>query len=256
MPDDITVRLRVKDSVVKFGDLHALGPLSFDVKAGKCVVLLGPSGCGKSTLLAALAGLQSLSSGEVWAEQSQGQGNKPAGFVFQDANLLGWASALHNVALPLALAKLPRAQQIRRAIDALVSVGLGDFIDARPKALSGGMAMRVALARAMVANPEVLLLDEPFGAIDELSRRDLNDLVHKLKREAHVAILFVTHSVEEAVYMADTILVLSPRPGKIIATIDVRQSARDRAFLLTDTFAQTVMRVRRALASGADAKVI
>ena len=146
-------------------------------------------------------------------------------------------------------------EQKLRAGAALELVGLRGFAHVRPKALSGGMAMRVALARALVSNPEALLLDEPFGAIDELGRRELNDLVHAAKRDAGIAVLFVTHSVEEAVYMGDTILVLSPRPGTITATIPVPSVTRDTAFLLSEAFAQAVMRVRRALATGVDREV-
>jgi NitT/TauT family transport system ATP-binding protein len=246
MKDGAPARLRVKDAVVSFGAFHVLGPLSFEVKAGQCVVLLGPSGCGKSTLLAAAAGLQSLMSGSIWT----GDGNTPPGFVFQDPNLLGWASAIDNVALPLALSRTPRGDQKVRARAALDLVGLGDFETARPKELSGGMAMRVALARALVGDPEVLLLDEPFGAIDEIGRRGLNDLVHVVKNRRGMGILFVTHSVEEAVYMADTILVMSARPGQIVATIEVSQSARDTDFLVSDRFGDTVTQARRALARG------
>jgi NitT/TauT family transport system ATP-binding protein len=237
-------RVVVENADVRFGALHVLGPLSFTVEAGKCLVLLGPSGCGKSTLLAALAGLQALSSGSAQI----GDGQSQPGFVFQSANLLPWATARKNVGLPLALAGVARADQQARAQKALEQVGLAEFGDTRPRALSGGMAMRVALARALVADPTTLLLDEPFAAIDELGRRALNDLVLRVKNEAGLAIIFVTHSVEEAVYMADHILVLSPRPGQIVTQIDVPHPTRDADFLLSDTYAQTVARVRRALA--------
>jgi NitT/TauT family transport system ATP-binding protein len=244
MAESTPTRLRVDDGVIKFGALHVVGPLSFEVRAGECVVLLGPSGCGKSTLLAALAGLQAVTAGTIWA----GDNDVPPGFVFQDPNLLGWASALENVALPLVLAGVSRAQSEARARAALEQVGLGDFALARPKALSGGMAMRVALARALVSQPQILLLDEPFGAIDEIGRRELNDLVHRVKHEDNIAVLFVTHSVEEAVYMGDRILVLSQRPGLISATIDVPNVPRDTAFLLSEVFGATVASARRALA--------
>ena len=238
------VRLQVEDAIVRFGELHALGPISLNVAAGECVVLLGPSGCGKSTLLSVLAGLQDLASGQA----SRGADTKPPGFVFQEPNLMPWASACDNVALPLALAGYDRGEQTASARRALDAVDMLSFANAKPSALSGGMAMRVALARALVHKPSALLLDEPFGAIDELGRRALNDLVHRAKVNANLAILFVTHSVEEAVYMGDTILVLSPRPGKIIANIEIPNSARDEAFLLSPDFGKYVTRVRRALA--------
>lgn len=235
-------KISVTDATVSFGALHVFGPISFEVRAEQCIVLLGPSGCGKSTLLAALAGLQALASGRADCGQA-----KP-GFVFQDANLMPWASARDNVALPLALAGLDNVQRAKQAQAVLDLVGLGDFAMSKPRALSGGMSMRVALARALVSTPQVLLLDEPFAAIDELGRRALNDLVHKAKHDKHLAIVFVTHSVEEAVYMADTILVLSPRPGHIVARIDVPNKTRDSDFLVSPMFAEAVADVRRALA--------
>jgi NitT/TauT family transport system ATP-binding protein len=238
--------VQVKDAVVRFGALHVLGPVSFEVAAGRCVVLLGPSGCGKSTLLAALAGLQTVSSG---AAQIVDTTTRP-GFVFQDANLMPWANARDNVALPLALAGASTSESQSRAQAALDLVGLGAFAGTKPRALSGGMAMRVALARALVADPAVLLLDEPFAAIDELGRRALNDLVHRAKQDKGLAIVFVTHSVEEAVYMADSVIVLSARPGTIVARIDVPDSPRDEAFLLSPLFASKVAHVRLALAKG------
>ncbi|NJR20650.1 MAG: ABC transporter ATP-binding protein [Hyphomonadaceae bacterium] len=221
-----TAPLQAQDAVVRFGDLHVLGPVSFDVLAGQCVVLLGPSGCGKSTLLAAFAGLQALSSG-----QASVQSNNPVpGFVFQSPNLMPWASLLDNVALPLDITGMPKSQARAQAQKTLEMVGLGDFSQAKPRALSGGMAMRGALARALISQPSALLLDEPFAAIDELGRRALNDLVHQIKADRQIAILFVTHSVEEAVYMADTILILCPRPGKIASTIQVPPLRRDPTF--------------------------
>jgi NitT/TauT family transport system ATP-binding protein len=161
-----------------------------------------------------------------------------------------WASARANVALPLALAGASKSVSESRASAALDLVGLGAFAGSKPRALSGGMAMRVALARALVADPAVLLLDEPFAAIDELGRRTLNDLVHRAKRDKGLAIVFVTHSVEEAVYMADSVIVLSARPGTIVASIDVPGSPRDADFLLSPLFASKVAQVRLALAQG------
>jgi NitT/TauT family transport system ATP-binding protein len=239
-----TSHVVVRDAMVHFGALHVLGPVSFEVGAGKCTVLLGPSGCGKSTLLAALAGLQALAGGTALI----GEGKNQPGFVFQDATLMPWASALDNVALPLALTGQNKSDQRARAQAALDQVGIGTFSAAKPRALSGGMKMRVALARALVSQPDTLLLDEPFAAIDELGRRALNDLVHHAKQQSGLTVVFVTHSVEEAVYMADTILVLSPRPGQIVARIEVADTPRDAHFWVSDAFAASVAEVRRALA--------
>jgi NitT/TauT family transport system ATP-binding protein len=238
------VRLSVVDCVVQFGDMQALGPISLSVKAGECVVLLGPSGCGKSTLLSVLAGLQPIKSGDAVRENAQ----RPAGFVFQDPNLMPWANVRDNVALPLALVGRDKPLQNQMAQAALDRVGLGAFAAAKPRTLSGGMAMRVALARALVDGPTTLLLDEPFGAIDELGRRELNDLVHSAKHGQGIAILFVTHSVEEAVYMADRILVMSPRPGTITDTIAIPDIERNAKFLVSPEFGALVIKVRTALA--------
>jgi NitT/TauT family transport system ATP-binding protein len=239
--------LRVDQASVWHGDLHVLGPVSFEVAAGSCSVLLGPSGCGKSTLLAAVAGLQALKTGSATVESGIGQ----PGLVFQTPNLMPWASALDNVALPLVLAGVERKLAHARALESMARTGIADFAAARPRALSGGMAMRVALARALVTEPAALLLDEPFAAIDELGRRQLNDLVHEVKAAQNIPVLFVTHSVEEAVYMGDQVLVISPRPGRILTQIDVLTQSRDRAFLLSKAFGETVAAARSALAGEA-----
>lgn len=245
MKADRPIRLAASQACVRFGALDALGPIDLTVRAGECVVLLGPSGCGKSTLLAALAGLQNVASGSVEAAMSEGA--PVPGMVFQEPNLMNWATAGDNVALPLALAGIDRAEQMRRAEAALARVGLDDFAKAYPRTLSGGMRMRVALARALVNDPAALLLDEPFAAIDELGRRALDDLVLKAKETQDLAVLFVTHSVDEAVYLADRILVLSPRPGRIMAEIAVPAIARDRDFLTSPDFAQAAAAARRVL---------
>jgi NitT/TauT family transport system ATP-binding protein len=241
------VRLSAHQACVSFGALNALGPIDLTVKAGECVVLLGPSGCGKSTLLSALAGLQPLASGSV----ATGSGDSRAipGFVFQEPNLMNWARAIDNVALPLALAGVDKTQRHARAVAALTRVGLESFAHAYPRALSGGMRMRVALARALVNEPTALLLDEPFAAIDELGRRALDDLVLQAKSDQNIAILFVTHSVDEAVYLADRILVLSPRPGRIVAEIHVPSDARGPEFLTSDAYAKAAADARRALSA-------
>jgi NitT/TauT family transport system ATP-binding protein len=243
------VRLSAHQACVSFGALNALGPIDLAVKAGECVVLLGPSGCGKSTLLSALAGLQPLASGSV-AVDGQGDNRAIPGFVFQEPNLMNWARTIDNVALPLALAGVDKTQRHVRALAALTRVGLESFAHAYPRTLSGGMRMRVALARALVNEPTALLLDEPFAAIDELGRRALDDLVLNAKNEQNIAILFVTHSVDEAVYLADRILVLSPRPGRIVAEIHVPSDARGPEFLTSDAYAKAAADARRALGAG------
>lgn len=241
------IRLSAQQACVRFASLDALGPIDLQVRAGECVVLLGPSGCGKSTLLAALAGLQAVASGTVQADAAGG--SDIPGVVFQEPNLMNWASAQDNVALPLALSGVDKAERRARAQAALKRVGLANFATAYPRTLSGGMRMRVALARALVNDPSALLLDEPFAAIDELGRRALDDLVLEAKRDRQLAVLFVTHSVDEAVYLADRILVLSPRPGRIMAEIVVPDVPRDPAFLTSPAFAEAAAATRRVLSA-------
>jgi NitT/TauT family transport system ATP-binding protein len=237
--------LAIKGVEVSFAGRTVLGPVSLIVAPGQCVALLGPSGCGKSTLLSALAGLLVPSAGSVSTFLS------PPGMVFQDPTLMSWANARDNVALPLVLAGIAKATAKARADGALATVGLPDAALRMPRELSGGMRMRVALARALVGDPPALLLDEPFAAIDELGRRALNDLVYTVRRDRNLPVLFVTHSVEEAVYMADTVHVLSPSPGRIVANVPVNSDGtRDAAFLQTDAFASACRAARAALAGG------
>lgn len=231
--------------VVYPSGLHALGPVSLSVAAGECVALLGPSGCGKSTLLSAFAGLLGPSGGAV----QRGFAGAP-GVVFQDPTLMPWATIAQNVALPLALAGAGREAARDRAEAALRTVGLQGFEARRPRELSGGMRMRAALARALVSDPPALLLDEPFAAIDEIGRRDLDDLVLRLKAERSLGVLFITHSVEEAVYLADRVIVLSPRPGRIVAEVAVEgPHLRGDSFFLSNTFIAACAQARRALAA-------
>jgi NitT/TauT family transport system ATP-binding protein len=197
----------------------ALDSVSLALAAGEFVALLGPSGCGKSTLLKLLAGLEAPSAGEIVWEQ----GHQPApggiGFVFQDATLLPWASAEENVFLPLRLRGASRAASADAVAAALRQVGLEGFGAARPRALSGGMKMRVSIARALVAKPELLLMDEPFAALDEFTRHKLQDDLRALWLGSGKTIVFVTHSIYEAAYLASRIVVMSPRPGRIAAEI-------------------------------------
>ena len=188
----------------------ALGPFSLSVAPGEIVALVGPSGCGKSTALRLLAGLEQPTRGTV--ERLAGRGETSV--VFQAATLAPWLSAAANVALPLELAGTPRQQARVQAAEALTKVGLANAANARPAQLSGGMAMRVSLARALVTRPKLLLLDEPFAALDEITRRQLADDVLALCAELKPATVFVTHNVEEAVYMAHRVVVMTPGPGR------------------------------------------
>jgi NitT/TauT family transport system ATP-binding protein len=189
---------------------RALGPFDLDLAPGEIVALVGPSGCGKSTALRLLAGLESPTGGTVSRRPGRGE----TAVVFQSPTLAPWLSAAANVALPLELAGMGGRDSRTRAAQALERVGLGASIDARPAQLSGGMAMRASLARALVTGPKLLLLDEPFAALDEITRRGLADDVLALWSATRPAIVFVTHNVEEAVYMAARVVVMTRGPGR------------------------------------------
>jgi NitT/TauT family transport system ATP-binding protein len=189
---------------------RALGPFDLALAAGEIVALVGPSGCGKSTALRLLAGLEAPTRGEV----SRAAGRGETAVVFQAPTLMPWASAVDNVALPLVLARVARGEARERAAEALIRVKLPNIEAAKPAQLSGGMAMRVSLARALVTNPRLLLLDEPFAALDEITRRALAEDVHGLWLQSKPAIVFVTHNVEEAAYMASRVVVMTTGPGR------------------------------------------
>jgi len=201
---------------------QALRDLSFTVGAGEFVSLLGPSGCGKSTALRLAAGLLTPDAGEIAYPD-----NKPEiGFVFQEPTLMPWADALTNARLPLDLKYVPRALADASALAALARVGLKGFEHAYPRELSGGMKMRVSIARALAANPKLLLLDEPFAALDEITRNALGDDLLRLWREDGLTVLFVTHSVSESSYLSQRVLVMTPRPGRVTSDIAL-PSGRD-----------------------------
>jgi NitT/TauT family transport system ATP-binding protein len=198
---------------------QALDEISGGIGEGEFVALLGPSGCGKSTLLRLLAGLEEPSAGRIEWSAGRPPGPGDIGFVFQDATLLPWADAAENVFLPLRLRNRPRAEASETVAAALAQVGLAEFAHARPKQLSGGMKMRVSIARALVCDPKLLLMDEPFAALDEFTRHQLQEDLRGLWRERHKTIVFVTHSIYEAAFLASRILVMSPRPGRIAAEL-------------------------------------
>jgi NitT/TauT family transport system ATP-binding protein len=191
-----------------------LRPIDLVVASGELVALLGPSGCGKSTLLRLLAGLDAPDGGSIATEEHGRRFYRS--FVFQDATLIPWRSVLSNVALPLELIGRPVAEARERALMALSRVGLADAAARRPGQLSGGMRMRVSVARALVTEPTLLLLDEPFAALDEQARHGLQDELHRLWRALGMTIVFVTHSVAEAAYLATRTIVLSPRPARVL----------------------------------------
>lgn len=208
----------------RFGNgVEALSRLDLDIATGEFLTLLGPSGCGKSTALRILAGLTQASAGSVeWtAAEPRKTQDQEVGFVFQEPTLMPWTSVFGNVWLPLRLKGVAKAQARERVTEALVMVGLDGFADAYPRELSGGMKMRVSIARALVTRPRLLLMDEPFAALDEITRLRLNDDLLKLQQRFGWTIVFVTHSVFESVYLSTRIVVMAPRPGRIIHQISI-----------------------------------
>jgi NitT/TauT family transport system ATP-binding protein len=194
------------------GGLIALDGIDLKVDAGEFLAILGPSGCGKSTLLRIIAGLDKPDAGTM----SVGTDEQRTSFVFQDAHLLPWRNALKNVALPLELMGVDRLKCLSEAAGALKLVGLSDAMNRYPAELSGGMRMRVSLARALVTKPSLLLLDEPFAALDEITRHQLDEDLHRLWQDRRMTVLFVTHSISEAAFLAQRAVVLTRRPGRVL----------------------------------------
>jgi NitT/TauT family transport system ATP-binding protein len=220
--EGLAVSLRGVTKVYDSG-VMALGPFDLDVNKGEFVSLLGPSGCGKSTALRLIAGLSAPTSGSVGISKPAGQARPghSVGFVFQEPTLMPWTSVRENVRLPLKLAHAPAAEANARIDAALTQVGLTEFADAYPRELSGGMKMRVSLARALVTDPDILLMDEPFAALDEITRFRLNNDLLALWRNLRKTVIFVTHSVFESVYLSQRVIVMTPRPGRLSAEFDI-----------------------------------
>jgi NitT/TauT family transport system ATP-binding protein len=201
----------------------ALDDVSFDVEPGEFVCVVGPSGCGKSSLLKLLSGLRPPTTGEVIFEgEPLGQPRRRIGVVFQKANLLPWRSVLENISLPLELTAAPAPEVQRRARELIDLVGLAGFEGARPRDLSGGMEQRVAIARALIHRPDVLLLDEPFGSLDALTRERMALELLRIWDRYGKTVVMVTHSISEAVFLADRVFAFTPRPGRLRADIHVR----------------------------------
>jgi NitT/TauT family transport system ATP-binding protein len=229
----------------------ALGPLTLDVRRGEFVALLGPSGCGKSTALRLIAGLVQPSSGQVslTRHESEIRAGQGIGFVFQEPTLMPWTSVWENVRLPLKLAHVPAADADTRVAQALSRVGLADFAQSYPRELSGGMKMRVSLARALVTEPDILLMDEPFAALDEITRFRLNNDLLSLWRNLNKTVVFVTHSVFESVYLSQRVVVMTQRPGRIGAEMRIETAEpRGEEFRTSAAYAEYCRKVSAALA--------
>ena len=246
----LAVSLRGVTKVYDNG-VNALGPLDLDVRKGEFVSLLGPSGCGKSTALRLIAGLNAPTSGSVRVSRraDQSRAGHSIGFVFQEPTLMPWTSVRENVRLPLKLAHAPVAEANARIDAALTQVGLTEFADAYPRELSGGMKMRVSLARALVTDPDILLMDEPFAALDEITRFRLNNDLLALWRSLRKTIIFVTHSVFESVYLSQRVIVMTPRPGRLGAQFRIdTPEPRGEDFRTSAEYAGYCRKVSGALA--------
>jgi NitT/TauT family transport system ATP-binding protein len=233
------------------GGVAALSGVDLTVDPGDFVALLGPSGCGKSTLLRLVAGLDRADGGVIEVGEAGEEGGRGGvAFVFQDAHLLPWRTVIGNVALPLEIRGMARAAREAEARAAIEAVGLLDAAGRRPAELSGGMRMRVSLARALVTHPRLLLLDEPFAALDELTRHRLDDQLRSLWLAQGMTVLFVTHSIGEAAYLADRAVVFSPRPGRIVADLRVDLRRERSAATRTEPAFQEILRALFEALSG------
>jgi len=217
------------------GDVEAVGLADFDIEAGEFVSILGPSGCGKSTLLSMVGGLESVTEGEIFLEGTRVNApRRDFGYIFQDPTLLPWKTVLDNVLFPIHTQKRQVADYEAEAHRLLDMVGLSDFKAKRPRELSGGMRQRVALCRGLINDPKLLLMDEPFSALDAISRDDMNLALVRLWDKYHKTALFVTHSIREAVFLADRVLVMTARPSRIVADLKL-PFARPRDVTVQET---------------------
>ena len=248
------MRLSLRELSVSFRDpeggaLPALGPISFDVAGEEFVCVVGPTGCGKSTLIRVLAGLLPATSGAALCdgEAIHGPMNRFA-IMFQDATLMPWRTVLDNIALPLEIAGVPRAERYKTVRALLPQLHLESFELAYPAELSGGMEQRVALGRVIVQQPRVLLLDEPFGALDALTRENLGRVLLRLRQRYVQTVIMVTHDINEAVLLADRVLVMSRRPGRLVADVLVGlPRPRTHEMIYDQTFLNLAKRIRASI---------
>ncbi|MDH2895621.1 MULTISPECIES: ABC transporter ATP-binding protein [Rahnella] len=229
---------------------RALLPVNLTINQGEFVTLLGPSGCGKSTLLKMVAGLTEPSDGKLvlWRRDSREKTQVPLSFVFQEATLMPWSNVQNNVRLPLDLAGVPRAEANTRVSEALELVGLGKFASVLPRELSGGMQMRVSIARGLVTRPKLLLMDEPFGALDEITRNKLDSDLLRLWREQGLTVVFVTHSIHEAVFLSQRVIMMAARPGRVVEDIAITESfPRSEDFRVSPAFSRYAKQLQDSL---------
>ena len=217
----ISIQNATKVYETKTGPVHALENLSVDIRDGELVCILGPSGCGKTTLLWALGGLHALTGGQILVHNEPVRGPRPEvmGFIFQDANLLPWRNLRQNIEFPFEIKRRP--VDVPRIESLLAETGLGGFDTAYPRELSGGMQQRASIVRALAQDPAVLLMDEPFGQLDAFTRDEMNLLLLRLWSESGKTIVFVTHNISEAIFLADRVVVMTPRPGRLARIFEI-----------------------------------
>ncbi|MEV6772156.1 ABC transporter ATP-binding protein [Nocardia sp. NPDC051030] len=249
------VELRAVGKIYTAGAVTALEHISLSVAAGEFVSLIGPSGCGKSTLLRIVADLEQPTSGTVVVHGKtarQARRDQDYGIAFQQAGLLDWRTVRENVELPLQLHGVGKKERRARSAELLEITGLSDFAQRYPAELSGGMQQRVAIARALARKPPLLLMDEPFGALDEMTRERMQGELLRIAEETGAAVVFVTHSIPEAVFLSDRVVVMSPRPGRITAVLDTGGWGRDEEgdVRSSEAFFSAVAAVRAALHEG------
>ncbi|MPY99422.1 MAG: ATP-binding cassette domain-containing protein [Actinophytocola sp.] len=246
----LAVRGVSKTYLTKGSDVPAVTDIDLEVVRGSITAIVGPSGCGKSTLLRMLAGVLPADNGDIFLAGARVTGpSQRIGMMFQHSALLQWRDVLRNVLLPVDILKLPRSNFEEQARNLLAQVGLAGSEKLRPHELSGGMQQRVAICRALIHDPAVLLLDEPFGALDSITREQLNDLLLAICKTGEKTAVLVTHDIEESVYLADQVIVMSSRPGRIVERVRVDLPyPRDWTARSLPEFERTTQRVRKALA--------
>ncbi len=247
----IEIRGATKTYEAKTGPVHALHDFSLEVSAGELVCILGPSGCGKTTLLWSMAGLHALSRGEILVDGSPVIGPRPAeiGMMFQDANLLPWRNLRKNIEFPFEIKKRPVDEARVKML--LEEVGLAGFESSFPRELSGGMQQRASIVRALAPDPGVMLLDEPFGALDAFTRDEMNLLLMRLWSETSKTIVFVTHNISEAIFLADRVVVMTTRPGRLARIFDIelpRPRTVDMTF--TSEFIELIQEIKHVVEFG------
>ena len=228
-------------------DVHALGPVSFEMEAGEFLCFLGPTGCGKTTLLRTIAGLEKPDTGEVIIQPPHDGGEPVIGYVFQQGALFPWMNIFANLEFPLKAKKIVQDTRRKKVESMLDMMGLSSFSSSYPHQLSGGMQQRAALARSLVMEPDLLLMDEPFSSLDMRTSQELQENLRELLKSSSTTVLFVTHNIEEAVYLAGEVIVLGHRPGRIVRreTIDL-PDPRSR---LSDTFTEYLVSLRKTFES-------